>query len=250
MKVSYENRFIAFLDILGFKNWVDKTVDDEDVFNTIKSGIDYISREREELYHGRYSDIRINDKEISVFSDSIVISYAMDRGSLFYVLMDLVFICVNLNSKGIFVRGGVTYGKLYHKNHECFGPAMVKAYELEQKYAIHPRIIVEPEVVRKGLENPGPANTPQHEAEYLNKLLCKCDDEDYFYLDYLSQYDEFDYEEQYIDLIIKVRKYIIDNIKHNKNNEHVLKKYIWFAEYYNKVVEATFDECADYYITV
>jgi len=71
MKVSYENRFIAFLDILGFKNWVDKTVDDEDVFNTIKSGIDYISREREELYHGRYSDIRINDKEISVFSDSI-----------------------------------------------------------------------------------------------------------------------------------------------------------------------------------
>lgn len=248
--MSYDNRFIAFLDILGFKNWIEKTVDDEDVFNTIKSGIDYISRERDELYHGRYSDIRINDKEISVFSDSIVISYAMDRGSLFYVLMDLVFICVNLNSKGIFVRGGVTYGKLYHKNHECFGPAMVKAYELEQNYAKYPRIVIEPEVVRKGIENPGPANTPQQEAEYLKKLLCKNNNEDLYYLDYLSQYDEFDDEEQYIDLILKVKKFIVDNLNYNKDNDPILEKYIWFAEYYNNVIMTIFNEWSDYYIMI
>lgn len=238
--MSYENRFIAFLDILGFKNWIEKTVINESIFNTIKAGLDYISNEREELYHGHYSDMRINNKEISVFSDSIVISYSMDKGSLFYVLMDLIYICINLNSKGIFVRGGVSFGKLYHKNHECFGPAMVKAYELEQKQAIYPRIVVEPEVVKNGIMNPGPANTPKQELAYIEKLLSEDKGEGIFYLDYLSQYEEMDSIEEYMDLICKIKKHVANNLEQTKNHEHLFRKYIWFAKYYNKTVEKVF----------
>lgn len=62
-------------------------------------------------------------KQVSVFSDSIVISYDMIRpGSGFFVLLDLVYICNDLLGVGMPVRGGVTVGSLIHDNNKCFGP--------------------------------------------------------------------------------------------------------------------------------
>lgn len=167
----YENRVTAFLDILGFKNWINNSVE-ENVFNQIKKTLEYIADERESNYHGFLSEYNTDgDKEISVFSDSIVISYGeTERGGTFYLLMDLIYICIHLNQEGFFVRGGVTYGKLYHKDHVCFGPAMVKAYELEQR-AIYPRIIVDKNVLKHGRNCPGYANTPEQEKEFLKSLI-------------------------------------------------------------------------------
>ena len=68
-------------------------------------------------------------KQVTVFSDSIVISYdASTPGGGVQILMDLVYICNDLLRIGIPMRGGVTVGSLIHDEHKCFGPAMIEAY--------------------------------------------------------------------------------------------------------------------------
>ncbi|WP_338988091.1 hypothetical protein KST01_03635 [Fusobacterium animalis] len=52
------------------------------------------------------------------------------------MILDIIYISIELLDKGVYIRGGMTYGKLYHENNICFGPAMVEAYSLEQKLYI------------------------------------------------------------------------------------------------------------------
>ena len=48
---TYENRVIAFLDILGFKDWIAK-IDEPQNLEIIKKAVDYIANVRYERYHG------------------------------------------------------------------------------------------------------------------------------------------------------------------------------------------------------
>lgn len=233
---NYENRFIAFIDILGFKNIIDKTLMDQETYKTVLSAVNYISGVRKENYEGFLSEYGIL-KEVSVFSDSIVISYAYDiTGGLFHILMDLVFISFNLTASGIFIRGGVTYGELYHKESVCFGPAMIKAYKLESEEAIYPRIVVDEVAIKYGIIYHGSANTHEHEAEYLESLLAKGKDAKY-YLDFLSQSQEFDQSYDYFVVIKKIRNETIKNLKEYNNIRKIFKKYKWFAKYYNLTIK-------------
>lgn len=232
---NYENRFIAFIDILGFKNIIDKTLMDKEAYQSVLSAVNYISGVRKENYEGFLSKYGIF-KEVSVFSDSIVISYSYDiNGGLFHILMDLVFISFSLTASGIFIRGGVTYGGVYHKESVCFGPAMIKAYKLESEEAIYPRIVVDEVAIKYDIIYHGSANTPEHEAEYLESLLIKGKDGEY-YLDFLSQSQEFDESYDYLVAIKKIRNRTIKNLKEYRDIRKIFKKYKWFAKYYNLTI--------------
>ena len=63
---SYENRFIVFLDILGFKELVKKTTQDASNFETISRVLNYISEVRNENYHGFLAQYDTIKKEVSV----------------------------------------------------------------------------------------------------------------------------------------------------------------------------------------
>lgn len=45
---------------------------------------------------------------------------------------------------GFWLRGAVTIGLLHHDEDIVFGPALNRAYELESRHAIFPRIILDP----------------------------------------------------------------------------------------------------------
>lgn len=242
----YENRFIVFLDILGFKELVKKTTQDESNFETISKVLNYISEVRNENYHGFLAQYDTIKKEVSVFSDSIVISYPGDtRGGLFFLLMDLVFICLQLNFNGIFVRGGVTFGSLYHKRNVCFGPAMIAAYEMEQKFAITPRIIVDTLAITNGLKSPGYANSFEEEADYIGGLLKQDEDDNWFYLDYLSQREELDFPEEYPYFLNEIKSSIIKNLIEAKDDTNIYSKYVWYAKYYNRTIENLYGNCIE-----
>jgi len=240
--MEYSNRFIAFLDILGFKSIIEQTITDKKVYKNVLNTLNYISEVRRENYKGFLSEYGIL-KEVSVFSDSIVISYSYDiKGGLFYILMDLVFICFDLTANGMFVRGGVTYGELYHKESVCFGPAMIRAYKLESKQAVYPRIIVDRDALQKGIKYHASANTPQQEKEYLQKLLCKDEKDQYYFLDFLSQYQEFDEpEDEYLDFLLKVKEHTKQRLLGHKDSIKIYQKYHWFAKYYNTSVNRILD---------
>jgi hypothetical protein len=48
---------------------------------------------------------------------------------------------------GFLIRGGVAKGKLYHANGVVFGEAMVRAYQLESRVAVYPRVVVADELI-------------------------------------------------------------------------------------------------------
>lgn len=237
---DYEMRIIAFVDILGFKNLVDESVSDHYSYLRIHDALEdfrKVKKEKENEFYDR-------DVKVTTFSDSLVISYPLDFvGGLFHILYDLTYLQFILLQKGVFVRGGITIGKLRHVQNEIFGPAMNTAYMLESTKAIYPRIIISEDVINKGIDNTYEktkdtaldAYSWKYESEEVYELLKK-DKDGWYTLDYLRMLDEMDTIEDYIFAMEKIRGFIEKSIEIHRNNEHIVKKYIWVAEYFNTVL--------------
>lgn len=241
MDITYENRYVAFLDILGFKNMVLQSENDQQMLNLINMALNYTAKIQIENY-GQNMPMADLGKQVSVFSDSIVISYDMIRpGSGFFVLLDLVYICNDLLGVGMPVRGGVTVGSLIHDNNKCFGPAMVNAYYLESQAAVYPRILVDPKVIEYDLQYRGINNTQEFEKKFIESLI-EQDSDGKIFLDFLSQYNEFNDYETYNAYMVNVRNFIIGALYNSKSNARVFDKYIWLKNYYNSTVSKVYKE--------
>lgn len=219
--INYQLRYVAFLDLLGFKNMVNQSVVNQDVLNNIYHALSYSGRMQHDNYFGLLPMVDLG-KQVTAFSDSIVISYdALMPGGGFHVLMDLVYICNDLLGIGIPVRGGVTVGQLIHDEQKCFGPAMVEAYTMESEKAKYPRIIIDQSVLEYDLSKPGEANTVEYEAEYLSGIIKKDYRDGQYFLDYMRQCNEFDDSWLYDDYILRTREFIIRNLNVYAKDEHL-----------------------------
>ena len=239
---NYNLRYVAFLDLLGFKDMVNQSLINQTIFNNINRAMNYIGGIQHDNYNGRMRMVDVG-KQVTVFSDSIVISYdASMPGGGFHVLMDLVYICNDLLGIGIPVRGGVTVGPLIHDELKCFGPAMVEAYLLESQKAIFPRIIINQNVLKHDLCRPGGANTIEYEAEYLSAII-KVDSYDgLIFLDYMKQCNEFDEPEVYNAYMLKTKAFISRSLNIYAGNTKVVSKYEWLKWYYNETVASIYPE--------
>ena len=225
---SYEERIVAFVDILGFSSMVEKSAEDAEMYESIKLALETIQKVK--------ANTDIKGAKVTTFSDSIVISYpTKTNGSLFIILINLIHLQLNLLQQGILVRGGIAKGQVRHVQEMVFGPAMVSAYELESKYAVYPRIIVEKEVVDWEQDN---YRKQVYGAEYdiddLMHLLKKDEYNDIYYIDILHQDQEVDQTEEYEIILRKLRTTIITGLK--SKNKSVVMKYIWLKNYFNDIV--------------
>ena len=229
---KYEERIVAFVDILGFSSMISKSESSIEEYEKIKHALDTIQRVKK-----RVDNI---SAKVSTFSDSIVISYPINgRDPLFYILIDLIHLQLDLLQQGVLVRGGIAKGKVRHVQEMVFGPAMVAAYELESKYAVYPRIIVEKEVVDWEKDNYRKQLYGfDSDIKDLEELLKKDQYNDVYYIDILRQRNEVDYFQDFISMLHKVHSIIIDGLKdHNKS---VVMKYIWLKNYFNDVITSSY----------
>jgi hypothetical protein len=51
--------------------------------------------------------------------------------------------------QGFVLRGGIATGNLFHRDHILFGPALIRAYEIEQGEAKFARVLVDPPALAK-----------------------------------------------------------------------------------------------------
>lgn len=135
----YQKRILLFLDILGFR---DILVDRKDDIQRILIGI----QRRAEDYN------RLSDLSYTSFSDSITLSAPIkqdgmsDSISAASLAAHACQLYIELLREKILCRGSIVIGDLYHQDGIIFGPAMVRAYEMEQKMAIYPKIAFDQEV--------------------------------------------------------------------------------------------------------
>lgn len=233
MSLYYEDRVIVFLDILGFKQHIDKTKIDAIHEKKINRILNFINKIGIENSKDKYGLKKTANKEVSVFSDSIVISYPTNHlSAVFYLLIDVVHIQLELMAQGILVRGGITIGKLYHENGVIYGPAMNKAYEIESKDAIYPRVVVDHNILIKGMVNIN--HSLKQEWNYISDLI-EMDDDKQLYVDFMSQWTEFDEVEYYFKSLKTIKELIQNEIKLG-NNPNILLKYNWLRSYYHKSI--------------
>lgn len=232
----YEKRVVAFVDILGFKNMVVASQTDIIQQQRILQAMDIIHSHKkmnDEFLGGGLKEFGV---QVTTFSDSAIISYPITYdGGLFFVLLDLIHLQLDLLKVGMFIRGGVCIGDAHHDAFNAFGPAIIEAYYLESQKAIYPRIILTQDTINQGI-----AYSPSHQNEYdINLLysLVQMDSDGWVYLDYLKQYQElnnpgYDY---YI-LMKKSRENLINNLNFYFNQARIYQKYVWLLNYWNKTL--------------
>lgn len=242
MEQKYENRLVAFIDILGFSNLILRSEKEParipwliNILNAIKynEGI----KER----FGKKLDVRM---EFTAFSDCFVLSSRIPEDPVNASLYQIALICTLLLKSGLFARGAVVEGNIYHRENVVLGPGLLDAYGKEQKEAIYPRIIVSKNLVKKYYHE---IKVPELD-KIINKwsaTLLRKDEDNIYFLDTifsvphsLKNADE----KEHVEL---TKKHIEKQIKENKNKIDILNKYIWFKRYFNNIIGDHPELCVD-----
>lgn len=245
----YEKRILAFLDILGFSTMVEDSKVDTSIRRKIKNATEIIRSE---------TDYEYEEKKVSTFSDSAVISYRIkSQSSLFYLLIDIIHLQLKLGALGIMIRGGIAVGDCYHDGKIVFGPAMNEAYRLESKVALWPRVVIKKETLNIGIAESLDPNPYAMKYDIPDIMSClKRDDyneesnnPELYFVDFLRQPQELiDFGDEYFEWLRDFRVAIVEGLNRysskNEDNtelskadaEKIFKKYRWIMNYWNSVV--------------
>lgn len=234
----YTERIVAFIDILGFKKLVERSLHSPEAAQRIYRALQLIYQRKEDNEATGFMGMQKYGVEVAVFSDSVVISYPVDySGGLFFVLLDVIHLQLELMGLGILIRGGIAIGPLYHNGQIVYGPAMNQAYLLESVYAVYPRIILDEQTAVNGtLKTCAQGHTVQMEAEYIDACIRR-DKDGFYYLDILRQDSELsDFGDEYYYWLKTVRKIIVQGLNDNMTDKRIYDKYVWMKNYFNEVV--------------
>lgn len=145
--MGYKNGLVVFIDVLGTRSTpdFDRKLFIHNLWHDSAKDIE----ERGSLFE----EMRTLERKVFSFSDCAYYIYTFNeraskerRNSMAAfneVLQSLASVLQKIMEKGFFIRGGATLGDVYVDNKGMFGPAVERAYELESKCAIYPRIILE-----------------------------------------------------------------------------------------------------------
>lgn len=258
LKENLVEKYVAYLDVLGFKELVfKKRINElETYFHTINETL-----------------IRIADSKKNVdsllVSDSIILITSNTKDDFKMLLQAIQTIQARLAIKDIWVRGAVSFGEVYFDKDSnlIVGKGLVNAYLLEQE-AKFPRVIIDPIIVPR---------IAQSRQEFYDSLNPKIEDfetdklklvhswfnhipEDAFFIDYSYKmilnpdgknlYKAYALikknlysDQKYYDKYLWVKKYFLDTIEdlerkfemnmsksqENKDYYRYLKK--WFNQF-------------------
>jgi hypothetical protein len=165
-RVEYQDKFVAFVDLLGFRQIVMRTsrhagrADDngfrKDTLSKIHSALTSVPEDDyRDLYATRYLNGEILPSAVKLdvvgFSDTLIF-WCDPTCEAFGLMVHAVFQTVReFTIRGFYCRGGIKLGELLSDNLEVdgkrrsmpvmFGPAFIQAYDLEQRQAQEARII-------------------------------------------------------------------------------------------------------------
>lgn len=131
---EFETCFVAYIDILGFKEFVD-------------SGGDAAPRLMTDIYKAfrfdRSLDYQHNFIEHRMFSDSVMIWCKHSNPHSFWNLLNQIDLVRGTFLKhGFLLRGGLSYGKHFCASEVLVSKALIDAYQIEQR-ATYPRICID-----------------------------------------------------------------------------------------------------------
>ena len=136
--VKFEDRAVAFIDVLGFKTLVAGAVDSEEQLKQLSGLVNLLSSVVPTLDASVDASIadHLIPKHIYI-SDCIILSAPLtDTDSQSYdgltiVVMRAIQLSHYFLKAGYLIRGGISVGKVWHTNSNIVGPAYQEAFLLE-----------------------------------------------------------------------------------------------------------------------
>jgi len=143
---DYEDRLVAYVDILGWTQ-ATETKHAWELLQTLQPVIDrgsfhneYMRQTALEKHGDRVNPVMLG-VQFGFFSDCFVSSVpASFEGRIYSIVSDIMR---PLLKQGFVLRGGIAAGKLFHQDNVVFGPALIRAYRIEQDEAKFARILVD-----------------------------------------------------------------------------------------------------------
>lgn len=145
---GYEERYIAFVDILGFKNLIQKSKNDQNLVSRLISALDVSPQSSPTVLNEVGTDNPLEaELRVHTFSDFVVASTKPTHIGLAILTYVIWSQSVNWLSNSLLCRGAITKGHVLHRPGNgsppmVFGPAFVEAYQLESTIADFPRVIL------------------------------------------------------------------------------------------------------------
>lgn len=242
---SFDDRFVAFVDILGFRNLVAKMEEDRELFEMVRDALKTIRGQAQRfreyrvklaqshkaiIANGKGPLTPTSDLQMTAFSDCYVIS---DNSSAWHVLAGVQALGSNMLARGIVCRGAVVHGFAYHRHGVLFGPAVIDAYLLESRVAKYPRILVT-EAVRK-------AAWGYHQGIWKNRLFIQDTDGCWFVNIFTPSMSKWDVlsasraESNSRRFLQNVRQWLNRELSKIRHDLGKRSKLHWLANHFNRV---------------
>lgn len=236
-RMPYRKSIVTFLDILGFRSVVGVRAYDQ-----ITAMLDAVGS----IAASPAGGDKAKTKVLS-FSDSVIRARPteMDRSfdDLLQEVKDLAAAQWRLLELDILVRGGICIGDIAMEEARSFGPAFVRAYDLESSLAGAPRIVLDPEIletIRRRLKD---EKTPRRKRDLITELKkhVRHGEDGLWYIDYIGSVARTTDDGPGMEASLsRVRDKIIEQANSFKANNPVLPKHLWLIRYFN-------ERCAESY---
>jgi len=227
----YSDRYVAFVDILGFSDIVRNS---ERSPHQARALVSVLERIRLRSLGGAVDDLFGVDFKVQSFSDTIVLSEKVTEAGLKYLLYAVADLTLDVLAQGILTRGGIAKGQMYHSEGVAFGPAFLSAYYLESTIAKYLRVVVD-----RSVHNDYRARDRGHwETGEFNPRLMH-DDDGPVYLDILRKFrklPETGPDSQLLSTGQSCRASIQNLLNESIYDPRHFEKLRWLAIYWNSVI--------------
>jgi len=235
-KFSTSPHFIAYLDILGYKEKVikdggvklAKTID-----STLDSAVDFAK-----WFLGHSDDVVLDsDIKIKAFSDNILIC-TEKRWDLLFLMAG--FLQHRMIGDGCFIRGALCHSELYFDERFLFGKGIIMAHEIESRIARFPRIILHSSFKKA-------VSDTERDDIIFDAFTCVAgmlplylhDSDGYMFLNYLQMPHEAQESLDKINLADMLAahrdrvKYNVKDCEERYLSKDLMGKFLWCAQYHN-----------------
>lgn len=195
--------YFAYLDVLGYKNFLKIDLENSEM------------KFKDKLLNAFHVFDGVNNAvyRYKAVSDSIFLT-CNDREKFIDFLELIKKIYVAFIKQGLFLRGGLSYGKHFENDRITYSHVLTKAHELADSIAEYPRVVIDENIIRM-LES--------KKTDVVNSNLVLKSGNIYF----LNIIDT----SNWADIFESAKSIYNADIKKINENERVRMKHIWFQNY-------------------
>lgn len=237
--VKYQYGIVAYFDILGFKSLIKNNEKTPDEVVEVLSFLKKKSNAQNVLPTR-------SDVDGIAFSDSFV-RVVMEGNAPDVKVLVMSELCHLENIQrhliqtfGLLVRGAVTIGRIFIENNIVFGPAVIRAVDLEENCTKKMPVVLLDHNIDMLIKKKDKKDVPKtlEEASHFTQDGNPSCILNYgkIFLSKLSIENGEETKKRAIDFLTKQREVILSAIKQYTGNQSILDKYKWLACYHNRKI--------------